>query len=107
MYIVILPASKSGRIETTMLFRILDILVSGKPTLICFNQMSRYPDWWTTREGSKLACDNIHQQVRKEGGDDKSLTVYLTEFRDYEQHREAMEKCNVKSCEDVCCLSYA
>ena len=101
MYVVVLPGSKSGRLETTMLNRILDILMEGKPTLICFNQMSRYTDWWPTTEASRACCANIHQQIKLEGGDDSSLTVWLTELVDYERHREALERSNVKSFNDV------
>ena len=107
MYIIVLPAMKSGRLDAAMQDRIVDIACAGKPTLICCNQMSRYMDWWSDATEADAACEAIRKGIADRAPTCRSLSVYLTEFTDYDKHYEDMQRRNIKSVEHVshaaCC----
>jgi len=63
LYIIVLPAIKSGRIDSTMLARIAEIASAGKPTLICLNQFSRYVDLWKDAADANEACEAICKSI--------------------------------------------
>lgn len=110
MYVVVLPAMKSGRLDVTMLERIAQIAIQGKPTLICFNQFSRYLDLWANAEEADKACAHILQSVVNVAPVAKDFVqVWLTEFRQFDQQAAQFRARNIKSAEDVsfasdCCL---
>lgn len=111
LYIVVLPAMKSGRLDVTMLERIAQIAVQGKPTLICFNQFSRYLDLWANAEEADKACADILRSVVEVAPVAKDFVqVWLTEFRQFDQQAAQFKARNIKSVENVsfvpnCCVS--
>lgn len=101
---------KSGRLDATMLERIAQIAIQGKPTLICFNQFSRYLDLWANAEEADKACADILQSVVRVAPVAKDFVkVWLTEFRQLNQQAAQFKARNIKSVEDVsfapnCCV---
>ncbi len=118
LHIVVLSATRSGRIDSTMHNRILEFVSDGKPTLICINQMSRYLDWWQTAEEVKqevmVLQNGIIEKCKQERMPCGSVTVFFTDFAPEEAHQHAgpvvlqhvldgMQKREFKSVEDVSC----
>lgn len=111
LYIVVLPALESARLDGTMLERIAQIAIQGKPTLICFNQFSRYLDLWADTEEADKACADILQSVVDVTPVAKDFVqVWLTEFRYFDEHAAQCKARNIKSVENVsfspdCCAN--
>lgn len=102
VYIVVLPAMKSGRIDRNMLGQIAEIALAGRPLLICINQFSRYLDLWEDAEEADEACQAIRKSiVDLVPSASPFVQVYLTEFREYDVHFDKMKARNIKSVEDV------
>lgn len=110
MYIVVLPAIKSGRLDAIILERIAQIATQCKPTLICFNQFSRYLDHCANAEEADKACADTLQSVVEVAPVAKDFVqVWLTEFREFDQKAAQFKARNIKSAEDVsfapdCCV---
>lgn len=105
MYVVVLQASSSGRIDGNMLTQILGMASTGKPVLICCNQMSRFLDWWTDSAQVDKACEDLRTSV-VEAAQERGLrcgpiTVYLTELTKYDALKADMEKRKIKTTEHV------
>lgn len=111
LYVVVLPAMKSGRIDGAMLERIRQIALFGKPTLICFNQFSRHLDLWDNAEEADQACADILQSIVAIAPVANTFFhVYLTEFREYDGEKTAaLQARNIKGVEHVSlsCLYWA
>lgn len=101
--IIVMSPMKFGRIDVTMLNRIVEIVSTGKPTLVCFNQMSRYKDWLATdvHTSCKAAKADIEDTAQRTGTCGP-VTVWATEFTEYDDDLE-MKGC--KCLEDVSCQS--
>ena len=102
MYVVVLPATKSDRLDSNILHEVASIAALGRPTLICLNQFSRYLDWWDDAAEADGACEAIRKSVvERVPAASSFLQVFLTEFREYEAHLDQMTARNIKSVEHV------
>ncbi len=105
MYVVVMAASKRGRIDSNMMANILHLASSGKPMLICLNQVSRWLDWCTDAAQACKACKDTRSDVLSAAKDRQikcgPIAVYLTEIMKYSAHQEEMEERNIKTTEHV------
>ena len=105
MFVVVLNGSRSARIDDNMLDRILGMVSTGRPMLVCCNQMSRYLDWWNTAARTNQACENlritIFEAARKRNVPCGKVTVFWTDFTMYSALEAEMQKKNIKSTEHV------
>jgi hypothetical protein len=102
LYVVVLPAVKSARLDGGMLERVAQIAVQGKPTLVCFNQFSRYMDMWDNAQEADQACADILQSIVEVAPVAKDFVqVCLTEFWEFDKHAPDFEARNIKSVEHV------
>ncbi len=101
MYVIVLAPNKSGRLDDALQARIVEIAAAGRPTLICFNQMGRYLDWWRNATQADAACAAIRKTIMDRALTCRSLTVFLTDFTEYDNQCEEMRLRNIKSAEHV------
>lgn len=106
MYVVVLSASKSARLDSAIQSQLVEIVSRGKPTLICLNQMSRFLDWWKSQEEADQACAAIRDGILSQAEVSHSLnaslvTVYLTELTQYDLHFHKLQQRNVKCLGEV------
>lgn len=105
MFVVVLQPTKSGRIDGNMLKSVLSMVSTGRPTLICCNQMSRYLDWWKDIAQTQEACENVRNSIIEAAREKKipcgKITVYLTELTQYSALQAEMLQRNIKSTEHV------
>lgn len=104
MFVVVLSGMKSGRIDANMLTRIVEIVSSGKPTLITINQMGRFLDWVEDAEDASARCAEYCRDITdhaKQHGPCGAVSVMLTDFTEHHAHYEEMERKGINSAEDV------
>lgn len=106
VYVVVLSASKSARLDDAMHKRLVKIVSLGKPTLICLNQMSRFMDWWKNGNEADQACAVIREGIVSQAESSCKLnaslvTVYLTELTQCDQYFRSLQERNVKCLGEV------
>ena len=103
MYVIVLKPDKSGRLDDALQARIVEIAATGRPTLICCNQMGRYLDWWQTAAEADAACAVLRKTIMDRAATCRSLTVFLTDFFPIKQDSQLEElgKRNIKNAEHV------
>ena len=106
VYVIVLSAAKSGRLDSIIQDRLVEIVSLGKPTLICLNQMARFMDWWSSAIDADRACvaikDSIVSQAERTCSLDATVVhVYLTELTQYDLHFDKLKQRNVRCLGDV------
>ena len=102
MHVFILPAHQCSRLPKPLSDKIGEIVATGQPTLICFNQMSRYLDWWPTAQGVDDSCAQTRATLLTEAPRTcGALEVWFTEFV---ADAKWLKQRNIKDVEDVSAL---
>lgn len=107
LYIVVVVGSKLPRLDEPIHNQIVSLVYDGKPTLVCMNQMSRYPDFCPTANDTAAQCKAIKDLIIKHAdGACGLLDVCATELVHYDdKNGDTAAELRRRGVKDLECVS--